>query len=148
MKEKRKIDLDLAENIMSDFSESSATSLEIKKDKFRLSMKKRPVIIGNNHKSQEIVNFSENTEKENKIYIESDRVGRFFSANPPDSPQRLKKGDFIPKGTKIANIVSMNVVYDILAPFDLKISECLAEDGDMLEYGQAVFEVISCGGNE
>jgi biotin carboxyl carrier protein len=149
MKEKNKIDFKQIEDLMQDFSQSTVSSMTIKKDKYEVIAKKRRkvIFVEDNNKEDDIIKQNENIEYKELTFIESDRVGRFFSANPPDSPLRLKNGDFISKGSKIANIVSMNVVYDVIAPFDLIVTQCLGEDGKMVEYGQAIFEVEPCGGN-
>jgi acetyl-CoA carboxylase biotin carboxyl carrier protein len=82
------------------------------------------------------------THEEKTFYIESDRVGKFFSLYPPDSDKRLKKGDFIKKGDKLGYIVSMDVVYDIKSNSDGIVKDILISDGEMVEYGQALFEIL------
>ncbi|MCK9224313.1 MAG: hypothetical protein M0R46_13700 [Candidatus Muirbacterium halophilum] len=148
MKDEKKIDTKLIESLLKNFAESSVTKLSLKQDIMEIKAKKSSKVLykRNTVIQHEKTEYNNEMTKTNTTFIESDRVGRYFSVNPPDSPNRIKNGDFISKGNKIANIVSMNVVYDVIAPFDAVIIQCLGEDGKMIEYGQALFEVEANGG--
>jgi len=142
LKDKKNFDITQLKNIAEDFSNTHATSIYVKNGKEEIKLKKNNTVIFSEQSFQ-----FENTEKsensniteEKNIYIEAERVGKFFSAHAPDSPDRIKNGSIVAGGEKVGNIVSMDVIYDVFAPFDVKIKEIMIEDGNMVEYGQALF---------
>jgi len=127
--------------VLSKFDASGATSLNLEVGSKNITLKKQPEPM---IYSTPVYNETENTaqeEEKSNLYIEADRVGKYFSIHPPDSPDRLKVGDTIAEGERMGHVVSMEVVYDVFAPFDLVVRGILINDNDPVEYGQALYEV-------
>ncbi|MFT8348163.1 acetyl-CoA carboxylase biotin carboxyl carrier protein [Clostridium saccharoperbutylacetonicum] len=87
------------------------------------------------------------TEKETIVddkdisFIASPMVGTFYSAASPDSAPFAQAGDTVTKGKIICIIEAMKLMNEIESEYNGVIVECLAKDGDMVEYGQPLFKV-------
>ncbi|PLX15716.1 MAG: hypothetical protein C0601_12110 [Candidatus Muiribacterium halophilum] len=145
---KKSIDTKLIKDVLKKFEESEATSLKLELNSKKLKIKKaipiQPVIsdLYENQIIEQNKNIIEKSDdKDKNVFIEADRVGKYFSIHPPDSPDRLKEGDTIAHGERMGHIVSMEVVYDVFAPFDLVVKNIYINDSDPVEYGQALYEV-------
>lgn len=73
--------------------------------------------------------------------ITSPMVGTFYSAASPDSAPFAQVGDTVAKGKIICIIEAMKLMNEIESEYNGVIVECLAKDGDMVEYGQPLFKV-------
>ncbi|MGM0607272.1 MAG: hypothetical protein ACQESP_02510 [Candidatus Muiribacteriota bacterium] len=141
-----KEELEYLKNLSENFSQSGANKLNLKNKNIQIELEKSSIYVKNDskdvYKGEKIYNSKEKNASinQNKL-IEAERVGKFFSLHPPDSEDRIKNGSVIAEGEKIGHIVSMEIVYDIFAPYDLKVKNILVNDADIVEYGQAVFEV-------
>lgn len=57
------------------------------------------------------------------------------------SPKCPKVGDAITKGQVIGAIMAVGLPNDVVCPFEGTVAEIIAQDGEALEYGQAVLTV-------
>lgn len=80
-------------------------------------------------------------EDKNLITITSPMVGTFYSSASPESDSFVQVGDTIAKGKIICIIEAMKLMNEIESEYNGVIVECLAKDGDMVEYGQPLFKV-------
>lgn len=80
-------------------------------------------------------------EDKNLIVITSPMVGTFYSSASPESDAFAQVGDTIAKGKIICIIEAMKLMNEIESEYSGVIVECLAKDGDMVEYGQPLFKV-------
>jgi acetyl-CoA carboxylase biotin carboxyl carrier protein len=87
------------------------------------------------------------TEKEtiiddkNLSIITSPMVGTFYSSASPESAPFVQVGDTVAKGKIICIIEAMKLMNEIESEYSGVIVECLAKDGDMVEYGQPLFKI-------
>jgi len=73
--------------------------------------------------------------------IDSPMVGTFYAASNPDSPAFVKPGDSVTADTVVCIIEAMKVFNEIKAEKAGKIKSVLVENGDAVEFGQALFEL-------
>lgn len=71
----------------------------------------------------------------------SPMVGTFYRASDPSAEPFVKIGDVIQKGQKLCIIEAMKLMNEIQAESDGVLLEILAEDGKLVEYGQALFVI-------
>ncbi len=74
-------------------------------------------------------------------YIKSPIVGTFYRAPSPDTPAFADVGKKIAKGQKLCIIEAMKMMNALEAEFDCEIVKILANNGDMVEFDQPLFEV-------
>ncbi|MDR2521048.1 MAG: acetyl-CoA carboxylase biotin carboxyl carrier protein [Spirochaetaceae bacterium] len=68
-------------------------------------------------------------------------VGTFYAAPGPDSPAFVEKGSVVKKGDTLCILEAMKMMNKLEAEFDCEIVAIHAQSGDLVEYGQALFEV-------
>lgn len=73
--------------------------------------------------------------------IRSPMPARFYRSPAPDEPPFVEVGDSVSAGTSIATLEVMKTYNDVDAPFDCEILEILVEDGQAVEFNQALFRV-------
>ncbi|KHF39542.1 acetyl-CoA carboxylase biotin carboxyl carrier protein [Halalkalibacter okhensis] len=73
--------------------------------------------------------------------ITSPMVGTFYSAPSPDSDPYVKQGDKVSEDSVVCIVEAMKLMNEIEAEVNGKITEVLAENGELVEYGQPLFVV-------
>lgn len=73
--------------------------------------------------------------------IKSPMVGTFYRAASPDSPPFAEKGSKVSPDDAVCIIEAMKVMNEITADISGTIVEVLANNGEGIEYGQALFKV-------
>jgi acetyl-CoA carboxylase biotin carboxyl carrier protein len=73
--------------------------------------------------------------------IKSPIVGTFYGAPNPDAPPFVKVGDTVQAGQTICIIEAMKLMNEIEADVAGEIVRVLIENGQPVEYGEALFEV-------
>lgn len=73
--------------------------------------------------------------------IVSPMVGTFYSAPNPDSEDYVKTGSKVSKDTVVCIVEAMKLFNEIEADVKGEIVEVLAQNGDLVEYGQPLFLV-------
>lgn len=73
--------------------------------------------------------------------IDSPMVGTYYSAANPDSPVFVKPGDSVTADTVVCIIEAMKVFNEIKAEKSGKVKSVLVENGDAVEFGQAIIEL-------
>lgn len=69
----------------------------------------------------------------------SPMVGTFYSASSPDKPSFVKVGDKVKKGQTICIIEAMKLMNEIESEHDGEIVKILANNEEMVEFGQTLF---------
>ena len=77
----------------------------------------------------------------NLSIITSPMVGTFYSSASPESPAFLEVGGTVSKGKVVCIIEAMKLMNEIESDYSGIVVECLAKDGDMVEYGQPLFKI-------
>jgi len=73
--------------------------------------------------------------------INSPLVGTFYSAPSPDAPPFVKPGARVAAGDKLCILEAMKMMNNLEAEFDCEIVSALASNGQLVEYGQPLFEI-------
>lgn len=73
--------------------------------------------------------------------ITSPMVGTFYSASSPDAEAFVKSGDTVSENSIVCIVEAMKLFNEIEAEVSGEIVEILAEDGQLVEYGQPLFLV-------
>lgn len=80
-------------------------------------------------------------EDENITVIKAPMVGTFYSSPSPEKESFVKKGDTVHRGKTLCIIEAMKLMNEIECENNCEIIDVLVNDGDMVEYGQALFSV-------
>lgn len=73
--------------------------------------------------------------------ITANMIGTFYRKPAPDEEEFVKVGSKVKKGDVIGIIESMKLLNEMKSPFDCEIKKFLADDEEVVEFGQALFEV-------
>ncbi|GAE31875.1 acetyl-CoA carboxylase biotin carboxyl carrier protein [Alkalihalobacillus hemicellulosilyticus] len=73
--------------------------------------------------------------------ITSPMVGTFYSAPSPDSDPYVQIGDQVQANSVVCIVEAMKLMNEIEAEVSGKVVEILAENGELVEYGQPLFVV-------
>lgn len=73
--------------------------------------------------------------------IVSPMVGTFYSASSPEADPYVQVGDTVKKDSVVCIVEAMKLFNEIEAEVPGDIVEILAEDGQLVEYGQPLFRV-------
>jgi acetyl-CoA carboxylase biotin carboxyl carrier protein len=68
-------------------------------------------------------------------------VGTFYAAPGPDAPAFVRKGDKVSKGDAVCILEAMKMMNKLEAEFNCEILEIKAAPGELVEFGQVLFEV-------
>ena len=139
------------------------SELEIERDGVKIKLKKgpsgtiitpstvispHPVTAGNppqietlKQAKQEIKEAKEakETKEESTITITSPMVGTFYRSPAPDAKPFLKEGDEIKEGQTVCVIEAMKLMNEIKSDIKGKVIKILVENGQPVEFGQALF---------
>ncbi len=81
------------------------------------------------------------TAEKGVTFVKSPMVGTFYRAPSPESPPFVEEGGKIKADTVVCIIEAMKVMNEIQAEVGGKIVEILVENGEPVEYGQALMKV-------
>lgn len=73
------------------------------------------------------------------LKVESPMVGTFYSAANPESPAFVKVGDQIGEGDVVCIVEAMKLFNEIESDVSGTVEKVLVQNGDPIEYGQALF---------
>ena len=68
-------------------------------------------------------------------------VGTFYGSSSPDKPAYVKVGSKVKKGDTLCIIEAMKLMNEIQSEVDGEIVEVLADNQQMVEYGQTMFKI-------
>lgn len=71
----------------------------------------------------------------------SPMVGTFYRSQTPETEPFVRIGDRVAKGDVLCIVEAMKVLNEIEAEFDGVVREILVENGQPVEYGQALFRI-------
>ena len=74
--------------------------------------------------------------------IKSPIVGTFYRAAEPGAPPFVDVGDPVRKGQVLCIIEAMKLMNEIESELDGTVVECLVENAQPVEYGQALFKIV------
>jgi acetyl-CoA carboxylase biotin carboxyl carrier protein len=73
--------------------------------------------------------------------VTSPIVGTFYRSSSPDKPAYVEIGDVVKKGQVLCIIEAMKLMNEIESESSGKIVQILVENGQPVEYGQALFVI-------
>ena len=73
--------------------------------------------------------------------VKAELVGVFYTSPSPEAEPFVAVGQTVSKGDTLCIIEAMKMMNEIESPYDGTVSAILAENGSMVEYGQAIFEI-------
>ena len=76
------------------------------------------------------------------VVISSPFVGTFYRAPSPEAPPFVEVGQSVKKGQVLCIVEAMKLMNEIEAEQDCEILGTLAESGEPVEFGQALFRVL------
>ena len=68
-------------------------------------------------------------------------LGTFYRRSEPTADEFVKVGDKVDKGQTLCIIEAMKMMHEVKAEFPCTIKEALVDEGDVVEYGQALFVI-------
>ncbi len=77
----------------------------------------------------------------NQIKVTSPIVGTFYRASSPEKPPYVEIGDVVKKGQVLCIIEAMKLMNEIESETAGKVVQVLVENGQPVEYGQALFVI-------
>ena len=84
----------------------------------------------------------QNNLSENLLSIDSPMVGIVYLTPKPSSPPFAKKGQKIKKGDTICLIEAMKTFNEIKSDRDCTIKTIMVKNGEAVEFGQPLFEIL------
>ncbi len=87
------------------------------------------------------VNQPQEAAPDNCKSIKSPIVGVFYAAPSPDSEPYVSVGKQVKKGDTVCIVEAMKCMNEIQAEEDGEIVAVLAKDGELVEYGQPLFNI-------
>jgi len=73
--------------------------------------------------------------------VKSPIVGTFYASPSPDSPPFVKVGDAVSRGQVLCIVEAMKLMNEIEADQAGEVVRCFVENGQPVEYGQALFSL-------
>lgn len=101
--------------------------------------------IKNQKNSQENGQLKEKEKESETIPVFSIRspiVGRFYSSMGRDLPALAVEGGRVTAGQKVAIVEAMKIKKEVFSAYTGKVSRILVRDGDPVEYGQELFQIV------
>lgn len=80
-------------------------------------------------------------EDKNFVSIVSPMVGTFYRASSPDASPYVEVGSLVKKNQVVCIVEAMKLMNEIESEFEGKIVKILVENGQAVEFGQALFQV-------
>ena len=130
---------------MVDRSEITEFNYEDKEMKVVLKKEKERVVAPVKQSTQQQIQVKEitTTEEHNEdtITINAPMVGTFYKSPSPEADPYVKVGDKVTNNSIVCILEAMKLFNEIQAEVSGEIIEILAEDGQLVEYGQPLFKV-------
>ncbi|MEG2539068.1 MAG: acetyl-CoA carboxylase biotin carboxyl carrier protein [Clostridium sp.] len=150
------IDYRELENLIKALDKSSLTNLEVESEGIKISLSKeaseKVVYLNGEMNGASSTSYSnvessltvsssveEASEESNLVAIKSPIVGTFYSKPAPDKDAYVSEGDSVKKGQVVCIIEAMKLMNEVKSDFTGEIVKILANDGDLIEYGQEIF---------
>jgi len=158
-------------SIIETFGASDIAEIEISEGNFSMSLRKAAAFVGRNGASSATGTpqvppslpdvaasspvaavASENAPENGRLHlslpvsggeetIDSPIVGTFYAAATPDAPPFVRPGSKVKAGESLCILEAMKMMNHLEAEFDCEVSEVLAANGELVEYGQPLFRI-------
>ena len=123
--------------------DSDVRELELQEDGMWVRLRRAPVDEG----GWEVVELSppEDTHEPVVLEIKAPMVGTFYRAAEPESPPLADEGSELEEATIVGIIESLQQLNPVQAGCRGTVLKVLATDGQPVQYGQPLFEVVPSG---
>ncbi len=140
------------QKLIDSMGESKLTDLDIEfADGTKISMKKSNAVtmVPNNATTDTTATVVSNVTVEAKTevanvaanIIKAPMVGTFYSKANPTAEPFIREGDKVEKGQTLCIIEAMKLMNEIESDYAGTVKKVLVKDGEMVEYGQPLFEI-------
>ncbi|MDD4170638.1 MAG: acetyl-CoA carboxylase biotin carboxyl carrier protein [Syntrophomonas sp.] len=142
------MDLEQIRELILLLDRTSIAELEIKRDDFKLSLRKG---VTNDNKLESHHNTPAESSQpaaeeaaaelrdENIVSVTAPMVGTFYASPSPDAEPFVKIGDEVTKGQTLCIVEAMKLMNEIKSEFDGTIVNIAVENAQTIEYDQAMF---------
>lgn len=79
--------------------------------------------------------------KDTQKQVTAPMLGTFYRRSEPTADEFVKVGDKVDKGQTLCIIEAMKMMHEVKADFACTIKDVLVDEGDVVEYGQALFVI-------
>ena len=138
------MDLQKIKSLIRLFESSSLGSLDVSEGDFSLSLKRAcdaPVQASAPSATPTAVPAAVPAPPETGHAVKSPLAVVFYASPTPDSAPFVKTGDRVKKGDTLCIIEAMKVMNELTADADGEVEAVLAENGQLVEYGQPLFRL-------
>lgn len=127
--------------LMARFDQSGLTTLKVTRKDFSLELGKNVTVAAAPMASVVGVSTIPTPEAmadlvEEGTFVTAPLVGTFYAASAPGEEPYIKPGQKVQKGDVLCLVEAMKTMNEIKAPCDCVVEEVLAQDGDLVSYGQ------------
>ena len=127
--------------LMARFDQSGLTTLKVTRKDFSLELGKNVTVAAAPMASVVGVSTIPTPEAmadlvEEGTFVSAPLVGTFYAASAPGEEPYVKPGQKVQKGDVLCLVEAMKTMNEIKAPCDCVVEEVLAQDGDLVSYGQ------------
>ncbi len=138
------MDLKKLKSFIEFMDQNNLSELEIEEDKQRIRLKKyegQKPDISYEPIAKPAPKKPDKVKSENKKEIKSPMVGTFYRSSSPGADPYVEVGQAVKKDDVICIIEAMKVMNEIKADSSGEIDKILVEDGQPVEFGQALFSI-------
>lgn len=128
-----------------DFPDGTKISMkkELKKETIVVNQSDAKLVENSNLKLEDVKEESTKSEiiEDEGNVVKSPMVGTFYIKPSPTSEPYVEIGKDVKQGDTLCIIEAMKLMNEIESEFSGKVTEILVKDGEMVEYGTALFKI-------
>lgn len=110
-----------------------------------ISQKQSIADVNTNNNADTDIDTDVDANKESATNVENQIIapmlGTFYRRPEPTADEFVKIGDTVSKGQTLCVIEAMKIMHELKAENDCTITDILVAEGDVVEYGQALFAI-------
>lgn len=124
---------------------SDVRELELSEGDVRLRLRRAAPVESGQEVEAEIEEVELLALEPSEVQVTAPLVGTFYSAANPGDPPYVGEGSAVDERTVVGIIEALQVLTEVEAGYRGTISAVLATDGQAVEYGQALFQLVPNG---
>lgn len=153
------MDMQEVNRLIETFAQHGLTSLELEEGNYKIAIKKEIYKAETASGREEVSHVCAGQETENSQdriqedtyaaapslteaapgVVRAQLVGMFYTSSSPEEAPFVKAGDRVKKGQVLGIIEAMKLMNEVTSEWDGVVKEVLAENGEVVEYGQPLF---------